>query len=53
LFRTELHTLATIETRERRAVHVGGLSISLRDSCKEFYIPYTIFGAECGPDTNQ
>jgi hypothetical protein len=49
LFRVELHTLATIETRERRVVHVGGLSISLRDSRKEFYIPYTMTtnNAEC------
>jgi hypothetical protein len=39
LFRAELHTLATAETWVRRAVRVGGLSISLRDSCKEFYIP--------------
>jgi hypothetical protein len=39
LFRAELHTLATAETRLRRAVRTGGLSISLRDSCKEFYIP--------------
>jgi hypothetical protein len=23
-------------------VRTGGLTISLRDSCKEFYIPYTI-----------
>jgi hypothetical protein len=38
LFRTELHTLATAETRVRRAVCAGGLSISLRDSRKEFYI---------------
>jgi hypothetical protein len=32
LFRAELHTLATAETRVCRAVCVGGLSISLRDS---------------------
>jgi hypothetical protein len=38
LFRAELHTLATPEPRVRRAVRAGGLSISLRDSRKEFYI---------------
>jgi hypothetical protein len=31
--------LATVETRVRREVHAGGLSISLRDSRKEFYTP--------------
>jgi hypothetical protein len=31
-----------VEARVRRAVHAGGLSISLRDSCKEFYIPCTM-----------
>jgi hypothetical protein len=42
LFRAELHTLATVETRVRRAVRAGGLSISLRDSRKDFYIPCTM-----------
>jgi hypothetical protein len=42
LFRVELHTLATAETRVRRAVRAGGLWISLRDSRKEFYIPCTM-----------
>jgi hypothetical protein len=42
LFHAELHTLATVETRVRRAVRAGGLSISLRDSRKEFYIPCTM-----------
>jgi hypothetical protein len=42
LFRAELHTLATHEPRVRRAVRAGGLSISLRDSRSEFYIPYTM-----------
>jgi hypothetical protein len=42
LFRAELHTLATAETRVRWAVRAGGLSISLRDSRKEFYIPCTM-----------
>jgi hypothetical protein len=42
LFRTELHMLATPEARVCRAVRVSGLSISLRDSRKEFYVPYTM-----------
>jgi hypothetical protein len=42
LFRAELHTLATAETRVHREVHAGGLSISLRDSHREFYIPCTM-----------
>jgi hypothetical protein len=41
LFRVELHRLATPEPRVRCAVHAGGLSISMRDSCREFYIPCT------------
>jgi hypothetical protein len=39
LFRAELHTVTTAETRVRRAVRAGSLSISLWDSRKEFYIP--------------
>jgi hypothetical protein len=42
LFRTELHTLTMPEPQVRRAVHASGLSISLRDSCREFYIPCTM-----------
>jgi hypothetical protein len=42
LFRTELHTLTTPEPRVRRAVRSGGMSISLRESRKEFYIPCTM-----------
>jgi hypothetical protein len=42
LFRAELHTLATAETRLHRVVRAGGLSISLRDTRREFYIPYTM-----------
>jgi hypothetical protein len=38
LFRAEMHTLVTPEPRVRRAVRAGGLSISLRDSRREFYI---------------
>jgi hypothetical protein len=42
LFRAELHTLTTPEPPVCRAVHAGGLSISLRESRREFYIPCTI-----------
>jgi hypothetical protein len=42
LFHAELHTFATPEARVRLAVRAGGLSILLRDSCKEFYIPCTM-----------
>jgi hypothetical protein len=42
LFRAELHTLATPEPRLRHAVRAGGLTISLRDPCREFYIPCTM-----------
>jgi hypothetical protein len=42
LFRAELHTLATAETRVRRAVCTGGLSISLQDTRQKFYIPCTM-----------
>jgi hypothetical protein len=42
LFRTELHMLTTTKTRVRRAVRTGGLSISLRDSRREFYLPCTM-----------
>jgi hypothetical protein len=39
LFRAELHTLTMAQVRVRRAVHAVGVSISLRDSHKKFYIP--------------
>jgi hypothetical protein len=42
LFRAELHMLTTHEPRVRQAVHASGLSISLRDSRREFYIPCTM-----------
>jgi hypothetical protein len=42
LFCAELHTLTTPEPRVRRAVRAGDLSISLRDSRREFYIPCTM-----------
>jgi hypothetical protein len=39
LFRAELHTLSTLEPRVRHVVHAGGVSISLRESRRELYIP--------------
>jgi hypothetical protein len=39
LFGAELHTLTTPEPRVRRAVRAGCMSISLRESRREFYIP--------------
>jgi hypothetical protein len=42
LFSVELHTLTTAETLVRRAVCAGGLSISLQDSHREFYLPCTM-----------
>jgi hypothetical protein len=46
LFRAELHTLATGETRVHRAVHAGGLTLALRDSRRELYPPCTIVDSE-------
>jgi hypothetical protein len=42
LFRTEQHTLTTPEPQVRRAVRTGSKTISLRESRREFYIPYTM-----------
>jgi hypothetical protein len=42
LFRAELHTLATSEPRIRHAARTGGLSIALRSSRREQYIPCTM-----------
>jgi hypothetical protein len=42
LFRAELHTLATSEPRNRRVVRTGGLSLALRISRREEYIPCTM-----------
>jgi hypothetical protein len=39
LFRAELHTLPTSELRTRRVAHAGGLSLAVRTSRKEEYIP--------------
>jgi hypothetical protein len=42
LFHTELHILATGETRVRRVVHADGLTFALRDLRKELYPPCTM-----------
>jgi hypothetical protein len=39
LFRAELHTVATTESRVCRAVRACGLTFSVRDLRKEWYIP--------------
>jgi hypothetical protein len=42
LFRGELHTIAMGERGMRRAVRVGGLTLTLRDTCKELYLLCTM-----------
>jgi hypothetical protein len=42
LFRVELHSVATTETRVNRAVRAGGLTFSVRDSRKKWYILCTM-----------
>jgi hypothetical protein len=42
LFRAKLHTLSTSEPWVRRVVRTGGVTISLRKSRREFYIPCTM-----------
>jgi hypothetical protein len=42
LFRAELHTLPTSELRTRRAARAGGLSLPVRGSRYEEYIPCTM-----------
>jgi hypothetical protein len=42
LFCAELHTLTTPEPRVRRAVRASSMTISLRESRREFYIPCTM-----------
>jgi hypothetical protein len=42
LFRAELHTLSTLDPRVHRVVRAGGMSISLRESHRELYIPCTM-----------
>jgi hypothetical protein len=42
LFRAELHTLATPEPKIHRTVRAGGMTIALRNTRRELYIPYTM-----------
>jgi hypothetical protein len=42
LFRVELHTVTTPEPKTRRAVRAGGMTIALRETRRELYIPYTM-----------
>jgi hypothetical protein len=42
LFRVELYTLPTTETRTRRAVHASGMSLAVRTQRKDDYIPCTM-----------
>jgi hypothetical protein len=42
LFRAELHTVTTSETRVRRAVRAGSLTFAVRDSHRELYPPCTM-----------
>jgi hypothetical protein len=42
LFCAELHTLTTPSPKVRRAVRAGGVSIALRESRRELYIPCTM-----------
>jgi hypothetical protein len=35
----ELHTVTTLEPKKHRAVHAGGVTISLREMHRELYIP--------------
>jgi hypothetical protein len=39
LFRAELHTITTPEPKKRCAVRAGGVTISLRETRRELYIP--------------
>jgi hypothetical protein len=39
VFRAELHTLTTPEPKFRRAVRAGGMTITLRNTRRELYIP--------------
>jgi hypothetical protein len=42
LFRAELHTMPTTETRTRRAVRADGMSLAVRSQRKDDYIPNTM-----------
>jgi hypothetical protein len=42
LFRAKLHTVTTPEPKTRRAVRASGVTIALRETRRELYIPYTM-----------
>jgi hypothetical protein len=42
LFRAELHTATTPEPKTHRAVHAGGVTIAVRETRRELYIPCTM-----------
>jgi hypothetical protein len=42
LFRAELHTVTTPKPNVHRAVRVGGMTIALRETRRELYIPCTM-----------
>jgi hypothetical protein len=42
LFRAELHTLTTLEPKTRRVVRAGDVTIALRETRRELYIPCTM-----------
>jgi hypothetical protein len=42
LFRAELHTVTTPEPKTRRAVRAGSVTIALRETHRELYIPCTM-----------
>jgi hypothetical protein len=42
LFRAELHTVTTSEPKKHRAVRAGGVTILLRETRRELYIPCTM-----------
>jgi hypothetical protein len=42
LFCAELHTATTPEPKTRRAVRAGGMTIAVRETCRELYIPCTM-----------
>jgi hypothetical protein len=42
LFRAAVHTATTPEPKTRRAVRTGGVTIAVRETCRELYIPCTM-----------
>jgi hypothetical protein len=48
LFRAELYTLPTTETRTRRAVRADGMSLAVRSQRKDDYIPSTMMTNNAG-----